>query len=100
MSLFAIGPRSASGAKQRMFLIELGRCGYARRNRKILKERAPISQQLQCPLWVKTRHVQRIRRCPLVPIADIALFDHLISAGEQRRGNFESERFRSLEVDC
>ncbi|MGA6977529.1 MAG: hypothetical protein WBZ23_13475, partial [Pseudolabrys sp.] len=59
MALFVIGPRSASGAKQRMFLIELGRCGYARRNRKILKERAPISQQLQCPLWVISGHLQR-----------------------------------------
>jgi hypothetical protein len=67
MALFVIGPRSASGAKQRMFLIELGRCGYARRNRKILKERAPISQQLQCPLWVKSRHVQCINPCPLYP---------------------------------
>jgi hypothetical protein len=34
------------------------------------------------------------------PEADIALFDHLISAGKQRRGNFKSERLRSLEVDC
>ena len=35
-----------------------------------------------------------------VPKADIGLFDHLISAGEQRRRNFKAERLRSLEVDC
>jgi hypothetical protein len=26
-------------------------------------------------------------------------FDHLVSAGEQRRGNFESKQLRSLKVD-
>ena len=42
---------------------------------------------------------ERDHHVRFVPKADIALFDHLISAGEQRRGNFKSERLRSLEVD-
>jgi hypothetical protein len=34
------------------------------------------------------------------PIADMAqLFDHLISAGEQRRRHVQAKRFRGFEID-
>jgi hypothetical protein len=42
------------------------------------------------------RTVSHVR---FVPIADIASFDHLIGAGEQRGRDSEAERFGSLEVD-
>jgi hypothetical protein len=34
------------------------------------------------------------------PIADITLFDHFVSTGDQRGGNSEAERLCSSEIDC
>ena len=69
----------------------------------------------QCPLWVKSRHLQRKTACPLypesghvqctahvrfVPKADIAsLIDDFVGAGYQWRWHGEPERFCGLEVD-
>ena len=54
-----------------------------------------------CPLWVKSRHVQRTNPCPLYPRKRTLrqLFDHLIGAVEQRWWDGETERLGGLEVD-
>ena len=61
-----------------------------------------------------SRHVRRNKSCPLyppkadmcsatryvrfVPIADIALFDHLVGAQQNRLWDDQAQRFRCLEV--
>ena len=75
----------------------------------------------RCPLWVKSRHVQRKRSCPLYPQSrhvqctrrcplcakselmhrskQHLLFDHIVGTGEQRGRDFEAKRLRGFEID-
>src|ERR1044071_10043674 len=74
-----------------------------------------------CPLWVNKRHYGESAPCPLIPQEQTfvealstsvschkrthavqqkgSLFDHFVSAGEERRRNREAERFRGFEID-
>ena len=69
----------------------------------------------QCPLWVKSRHVQRERTCPLYPRKQTcavqlgmsakcqqrtlrALFDHLVGAPDQGVRDRNAERLGSPEI--
>jgi hypothetical protein len=79
-----------------------------------LQPAAPPQSSCECPLWVKSRHVQRKRSCPLYPrkrtcavqlgmsamdpIADscsaaeaMCLFDDLICGSEQRRRDIQGQ---------
>ena len=64
---------------------------------------APRRRRAPCPsmsaLPPKADMCSATRRVRFVPIADIALFDHLVGGGEQLRMEFEAERFGGLEVD-
>jgi hypothetical protein len=68
----------------------------------------------QCPLWVKSRHMQCKTACPLYPRKRTCavqltmsalgqkrtydLFDHLVGAAEKRHRDCEAERLGGLEV--
>src|SRR5262245_42059857 len=73
--------------------------------------RPPTSEVFgRCPLWVKSRHVQRRSHVRFTPESDIKcavwdgrygpkadigqLFDQLVSATEQLTWNLEAKRFR------
>jgi hypothetical protein len=53
----------------------------------------------QCLLYPKSRHLAVQSNVRFGPLADIALFDHLVGAGEQRWWHGETEGPRGLEVN-
>src|SRR5262249_217632 len=66
-------------------------------------QRALNADQVQSPLWLKSRHFAMRERCLLYPHKGqkrtSRLVDHLVGAGENCRRNGESERLGRPEVE-
>ena len=69
--------------------------------REIRLDFSATDARVQCPLWVKSGHVQCTRRCPLCAKSGrrAQLFDHFIGAILYRLRHGDAECLGSLEVE-